>query len=556
MNLLKDLKPGRFHLTQRGLKSCLPPKWIVVALALVIPLSFALYTNHGWEDYFITLRCSRNLVEGNGLVFYPGERVHAFTSPFGVLVPAIFTLLVGPDHEQGGLWLFRLFNTAALAGAVGLLWERTETLRFGPMGRLCLFGLILADAKLIDFSINGMETAMLVFFLLLLWCELEAPGGGRPWSIGVAIAGLLWTRPDAFILSGSLILARLFIRDEAGDKRKAPWRTIGRGALIGGGLYAPWFCWAWWYYGTPVPHTILAKAGTMAHVHFSDLLRVPLHILSGWSAPTGEGRLLDIFLPSYWWLGDWPAWMPGLANALLIAAAFGWLIPALPAAGRRASLAFMFGMFYLGSIFIYPWYAPPWSVLATIPLAAMFDWVYRKAMTAGKESWARAVRLACLSLVAAQVFQLGCVAWQARIQQTNIEDGLRHEIGDWLHRSASPGDAIFLESLGYIGYYSRLKTYDVPGLSSPEVVALIHRGGAGYAGIIAKLHPRWVVLRTNDLLDPAFARQPIILSYEIVARWNRLPELDRIAFLPGRSWLQGDSQFLLFRRRQPATATP
>src|SRR5690349_11265175 len=55
-------------------------KWLVVLLAFLLPLAFAGFTGHAWEDYFITLRSSRNLVEGHGLVFNPGERVHTFTS--------------------------------------------------------------------------------------------------------------------------------------------------------------------------------------------------------------------------------------------------------------------------------------------------------------------------------------------------------------------------------------------------------------------------------------------------------------------------------------------
>ena len=36
-------------------------KWLVVVLAFVLPLAFAGFTGHAWEDYFITLRSSRHL---------------------------------------------------------------------------------------------------------------------------------------------------------------------------------------------------------------------------------------------------------------------------------------------------------------------------------------------------------------------------------------------------------------------------------------------------------------------------------------------------------------
>src|SRR5436305_1716283 len=52
-------------------------------LAAAIATGYVAYTGHVWEDYFITFRFSKNLVEGRGLVYNPGDRVHGFTSPIG-----------------------------------------------------------------------------------------------------------------------------------------------------------------------------------------------------------------------------------------------------------------------------------------------------------------------------------------------------------------------------------------------------------------------------------------------------------------------------------------
>ena len=66
---------------------------------------------------------------------------------------------------------------------------------------------------------------------------------------------------------------------------------------------------------------------------------------------------------------------------------------------------------------------------------------------------------------------LGCwftveAARELRAQQTLVENGLRRPIGEWLRANAAPGDTVFMEPLGHIGYFSGLKTYDFPGLSS------------------------------------------------------------------------------------------
>jgi hypothetical protein len=59
------------------------PAVAVGVAVFLVALVFAIYTQHVWEDYWITFRCSRNLATGNGLVYTPGERLHSFTSPLG-----------------------------------------------------------------------------------------------------------------------------------------------------------------------------------------------------------------------------------------------------------------------------------------------------------------------------------------------------------------------------------------------------------------------------------------------------------------------------------------
>ena len=523
-------------------------KWLVVVMAFVLPLAFAGFTGHAWEDYFITLRSSRNLVEGHGLVFNPGERVHTFTSPLGVLLPALCTWMAGADHEAAALWLFRLLNAALLAVAALLAWRRFDTLRLGAIGRLVFFGLVLADAKLTDFAINGMETAVLVFFVLLLWSELEAPAGPRAGRLALALGGLMWTRPDAFILAGVLLVPHVWFRPRRGGEAavRPAWSQLGRGILLGALLYLPWFLWAWWYYGTPVPHTIIAKSAYTPPVHLRDLLYLP------WQVLTGQSALLDLFLPTYWIFGGWPPALTQFAHVLTVIAAFAWWVPGWPAAGRRLSLAVFLGMFYLCAIILFPWYNPPWTVLAALAIAMAVDHLYATSVVASR-TWLRAgMRLACGFIVMLAAAQWVASAWQMRVQQSVVEDGARRPVGEWLRLHAAPGDTVFLEPLGYIGYYSRLKTYDFPGLSSPEVVAAVRGGAKSYVALIAKLRPTWIVLRPVEAARPEFSQHPVLNDYVLVRSWDASPQLDAISVLPGRPWNEFEAQYRLYRRKPSA----
>src|SRR5215216_747603 len=104
------------------------------AAALVIPLAFAFYTGHLWEDFFITFRISQNLVAGNGLVFQPGERVHTFTSPLGTLLPAACSAIFGGRNDPAAIWLFRIVCCAFLASAIVLLVRAAIEWGFGKFG--------------------------------------------------------------------------------------------------------------------------------------------------------------------------------------------------------------------------------------------------------------------------------------------------------------------------------------------------------------------------------------------------------------------------------------
>ena len=167
-------------------------KWVAALAIGLLALLFAALTRAAWEDYYITFRSSQNLVDGHGLVYNPGERVHTFTSPLGVLLPALAYAITG--SATGALWLFRILSAAFLGAAAWLAagalaeqgWKRAATVTALALG--------LAQIKTIEFAANGMETGMLVFFTVLAFRELVRPEGPRRGTLACAYAGLMWTR--------------------------------------------------------------------------------------------------------------------------------------------------------------------------------------------------------------------------------------------------------------------------------------------------------------------------------------------------------------------------
>ncbi len=513
------------------------------SVAALACLAFAAFTRHAWEDYYITFRASLNLATGHGLVFQPGERVHTFTSPLGTLLPALFALGGGEDVATRALWLFRLVSAGALGGALFLVARLLRHRAFAPLAIGAAGAAWALDAKTIDFSINGMESALLVFFIVLAWRALS--DGARVLPCALALAGLQWTRPDGCVFFGVLGLAWGWLGAAAEpDARKRLGRLV-RAVTLGLALYLPWIAFAWWYYGTPVPHTIQAK---VSHHGAGELLAALA--LYPWRLLFGDVALHDVFMPAYFFFGGWPSALRWLARLLALGGALAWLWPQVRTPGRLASLAFCLGGFYVEYIPRSPWYYPGWEALGFIAWAGLLDAALRRGGSASVG--AAAARIVSAIWVLAQAALLAAVAWQMRTQQAIIEDGHRAVLGRWLRATAAPGDRVYLEPLGYVGYFSGLKMLDWPGLASPEVVAARRAGHLPHAGIIAALRPEWLVLRP-DQVDAIRVAAPRLLTedYRLARTFDARPALDAVATLPGRGYLRFDAVYQVFQRTGP-----
>ena len=539
---------------------------LVAGAVLLVGLVFAAYTQHAWEDYWITFRCSQNLATGHGLVYTPGERLHSFTSPLGVLLPAAFCWLTGNQSDNLVLWLFRLASLGALAAGMVLFFRTLQSLQLRPASCWLTLALLGLDAKIVDFSINGMETGLLIFFLALAIHGLIVTGPRQMLRLGVGWAGLMWTRPDSCVYIAILGAgALLFLSGKTDGRSRVEWgKLLFRVALVCTVLYVGWFVWAWWYYGTPVPHTITAKGANKPPILFDDL--VTDLVLFPWKLLTPFATSLQFtFLPGYADHGGWPAILSVASYALGFLAAFAWILPGMRPATRLFSLTYFLGNFYLTAVLKYypPWYLPTVEVFGYLTLGLTFDQALCLAQRLSQPGWARGwcchlPLVLCVSaagLVMGQAAVTVCVAYQLRLQQALIENGLRRPIGLWLRAHAqTPHDTVMLEPLGYIGYYSGLKMLDCPGLASKEVVETRKRlGPLAEHEVALELMPDWLVQRPIEahfggFLDPESLQK----FYELVQVFDASDKVSATRWLPGRPYLQYDQTFLVFHRKPDA----
>lgn len=539
-----------------------PEFWIGLGV-FVVAMVFAAYTRHGWEDYWITFRASKNLAMGQGLVFTPGERLHTFTSPLGVLLPAAFSWLTGNHSDSLVFWLFRVFSAGALAGGVILIFRLLKYLQARPLACWFTLGIIALDTKLVDFTINGMETGLLVFFTALAIHGLLVAGPRQALRVGVGWAGMMWTRPDSCVYIAALGFGWwLFATDKTLLKPYlAGFKKLFIFACVCTIFYLPWFLWAWWYYGTPVPHTITAKGAGQPPFQFGELLfsllMFPRELFASFNI-----SLPFTFLPVYADHGGWAQEYVSLAYLLGWSASFLWLIPIVRASARIFSLVYFIGNFYLTEVLKYfpPWYLPMVGLFGYLTLGMLLDQLIGLVERFPKLGWnqgwfvhlPKLVRVGAVSLLVGQGVVLACSAHQLQVQQTLIEDGLREPIGRWLRANAATlNDTVMLEPLGYIGYYSDLKMLDYPGLASKEMTDARKRYGLGRQNqIYRELKPDWLVLRPNEAKRGTYVEMTALeKDYELVRTFDASEKISAIQWLPGRSYLQFDQTFLVFHRK-------
>ena len=515
---------------------------IFLVAAILWPALYAYYTQQIWEDFFITFRHSQNLVEGHGLVYQPGERVHGFTSPIGVLLPAALLKVAtwfGSTGYEGPLLIFRAMGTLAYAGGGWFILRAMQREpECGWASRWLFAALYLLDVKAVGFSVNGMETGFMLLFVGWSFLLLMSRGPWRWLPCGLAWAGLMWTRPDGCFYIAALAVAGLAV--DWNRRRERIWSLLKMG-LVCAVVYLPWFAWAWSYYGSPVPHTVMVKQHAPSPL---EVQTFPLSLITG-------ARLN--FAPVYDQSESWPVWLYRAEWLLSVVALFYWAIPGRDRLGRAASCYFLLVTLMRVTAQIFPWYLPPGSMLAWVVIARASERLGTYAIAAWRgKAWPKLAAVAGAAIVFAALYAGVVVSVggtrQAQVFQALIEDGLRRPIGEWLATRVRPGERVFLECLGYIGYFSRAKMLDHPGLCSPEVAKLsakkllIHEE-------IAALDPEWLVLRINELeaakQDPTFAER-----YELVHALDHWELITRVAGRDhGLPFLINDSKFAVLHRK-------
>jgi hypothetical protein len=371
---------------------------------------------------------------------------------------------------------------------------------------------------------------------------------------------MMMSRPDAFIQIGAFYAAVLLFADGASRRRELAWRAV-RASAVAAVLYLPWLIWATWYYGTPVPHTIVAKGLGLTTGLFGMLHSIA--IAPGKIIAYGAFHRV-LFAPSNIELAPWQEWGFAANSIWLLMAIpvwYHWINPWGSRWARTVSLWLFLDSIYAICVPGAPWYDPPYALVAMIAWGFLIQdivgWIKSDGGVARMPRAASFGRLLPFAVLAVVAFQLGVSLLMAnamRLQQTIIENGNRRSIGLWLRKNAAPNDSVFLEPLGYIGYFPNLKRCDFPGLSPREMIAARKKLGVDdYDLLIKEPNPVWIVLRPNEV-SRVLSRSPGLLSdgnsggYRLTRVYDQAARVSALEDMPGRSLLAYDQTFLVYHR--------
>lgn len=284
------------------------------------------------DDAYITLRYSRNLWQGQGLVFNPGEHVEGITN-LG------WALLLAPFTAGDGMLAAKVLGLLAALGTLGLLGRWSERRELGLLPSAALYAPVVLLPWMASWAGQGLETAAVMFLVTAGWTLYEEElDGGLPWA-SLAIGLAPWFRPDAALLAMAVLGVHLLsARDRWGrtSLRAAAIVTAGALSLVLTKLLL---------FGSILPNTFAVKVdgGWMRGVgYLASFFQAP----TPWVAPLlyagvgyGIWRLIRrdrSGLPALVALG-WTAMCVGVGGDYFDN--YRLLVPALPAFGAGLALA-------------------------------------------------------------------------------------------------------------------------------------------------------------------------------------------------------------------------
>jgi hypothetical protein len=459
-----------------------PVLFLSLYFVILTATLFFLFQSWAYDDPFITYRYSYNLAIGMGFVYNMGERVLSTTTPLFAMLLAVLEP-IWPNLPK----VANLIGIGSLAVGALCLWDLSKSWKTPWVGWVSLalyptFPLLL--------STIGSETPL---YLAICLGAFVAYARDKQKITGLLIGLAILCRPDAAIVPGILWVDYLWRR------KRIPWSGVG----ILAGILILWSIFSWFYFGSIIPATLLAKQHQGMMGVSEKFAPGFLSMVHGY-AKNRLYYLETIFcaIGIIWGIIRKQRWM------LLL----GWTI-------------LYFTSYSILGVTRYFWYyaplVPGFIVAIGLGISALSEMV-NKLFTFGK-TYSLNVKpkdIILIGFVVIFLLQQSWSIWQT-IKSPDQRYAVYHDVGTWLEANTQKNDRVGALEVGIIGYYAHRSMIDFAGLIQPQT-ALIMTKTSSYDDVAFwaanQFHPEYIVFAPgtsprleNDYVN-AFCQTEVVFS--------------------------------------------
>lgn len=479
-------------------------QWLLLTALFVFVTGWRFILNRIVDDAMITYRYAENIALGYGFVYNLGEPVLGTTTPLYTVLLSL-PILVGIPPWYFSLGLDCLLMTGLLWMVLRVVWRDLG------VAATTAAALAIAHSPFLLMPLGGMETAV---FMFLCYFALRCATVGLTRAAALLAFLSFATRPEGAV---TMMLVALMAAIEWKPLRfnRQCWKSWA----ILGGCTGAYIAAITWYFGSPIPQSVVAK-------HFQGAVAGGVLFIDDFFA--------NQFMPMDHIIGSrfFSPW--GILEYV------GLIVVWRRSANLRPFIVWLtcYVLFMMaGKAPSYLWYYTPLypirMVLLGVAGLAIVEWVMR-ALKYQPATWSRVAYTAAV-LIATGVINL-------KVQFDIHKDFVLNryptvyykkyeEAGKFLGRRAAPHEEVMAGEIGYLGYFSKIRLFDIIGLVSPEALE----------GDEAKSEWDWMKLRRSEW---------VMLNYPVETSWVGIPQHVPQLYSIAGTWEDGYFRTYLLRRRE------
>lgn len=404
------------------------------------------------DDAYISFRYGRNLVQGNGLVFNPGEKVEGYTNFLWTIITSPFTIIETIDISYFALTLGLIFTLVNISIILKIIRLFSSYFSNKP-AYLILLPVIffVLDDSVAFWAIGGMEFPLFTL-LILSAAYYYFRINEKPWNhVFVTVFFMLCTltRPEGNMLFALTMFHMLLKRGMIDGFKRKFIQMLGLYAIFTFIYYG----YKYLYYGYFIPNTFYAKGVT----------DIQMNLILGFkylALCIGSRFYIFLFILFVPFKSDFRDFK--LSYLLLFSAVYIFY------------LVFVGGDWMIANRFFVP-LIPFLYILSSIGITYAIDKLFKYYKAYDEKTLLRAtkyvngmVRLLCTALLIVTLVLLEYR--QLIIKDNNANYELQWSMfGKWLKNNVSPNTVIAVGPAGKIPYYSELYTIDMWGLNNEHI---------------------------------------------------------------------------------------